>query len=74
MIAVDQVDLDVRAGEFVAVVGESGCGKSTMVFAIAQLLSSPALITGGEVMFRGQNLVAMTEASWPRSAGGTSPW
>ncbi len=61
VIAVDQVDLDVRAGEFVAVVGESGCGKSTMVFAIAQLLSSPALITGGEVIFRGQNLVAMTE-------------
>jgi peptide/nickel transport system ATP-binding protein len=63
VIAVDQVDLDVRAGEFVAVVGESGCGKSTMVFAIAQLLSSPARITGGDVLFRGQNLVAMTESA-----------
>ena len=42
-------------------VGESGCGKSTLLFAIAQLLSSPAAITGGSVTFQGQNLVAMSE-------------
>jgi peptide/nickel transport system ATP-binding protein len=59
--AVDNVDLDVHAGEFVGVVGESGCGKSTMLFAIAQLLSPPAAITGGSVSFHGQNLVTMTE-------------
>ncbi|MFC7620286.1 ABC transporter ATP-binding protein [Microlunatus sp. GCM10028923] len=63
LTAVDGVDLDVRPGEFVAVVGESGCGKSTMAFAIAQLLSPPARITAGEVRFRGQNLVTMTEAA-----------
>jgi peptide/nickel transport system ATP-binding protein len=61
VVAVDQVDLDVHAGEFVGVVGESGCGKSTLLFAIAQLLSSPAAITGGSVTFNGQNLVTMTE-------------
>ncbi len=59
--AVDGVDLQVRRGEFVGVVGESGCGKSTMLFAIAQLLSPPASITGGSVLFNGQNLVTMTE-------------
>jgi len=59
--AVDGVDLDVHAGEFVGVVGESGCGKSTMLFAIAQLLSPPAEITGGRVLFNGNNLVTMTE-------------
>ncbi len=59
--AVDRVDLTVRKGEFVGVVGESGCGKSTMLFAIAQLLSPPASITGGEVVFNGANLVTMTE-------------
>ena len=58
--AVDDVTLDVAKGEFVGVVGESGCGKSTLLFAIAQLLSDPAAITGGSVVFRGQNLVAMT--------------
>ncbi|TDW83821.1 peptide/nickel transport system ATP-binding protein [Kribbella pratensis] len=61
VVAVDHVDLDVHAGEFVGVVGESGCGKSTLLFAIAQLLSSPAAITGGSVTFQGQNLVTMNE-------------
>jgi peptide/nickel transport system ATP-binding protein len=59
--AVDGVNLDVHKGEFVGVVGESGCGKSTMLFGIARLLSPPAGITGGSVMFHGNNLVQMTE-------------
>ncbi|MFZ7089239.1 ABC transporter ATP-binding protein [Curtobacterium sp. RRHDQ10] len=59
--AVDAVDLTVRRGEFVAVVGESGCGKSTMLFGIAQLLSPPARITTGSVLFRGEDLVTMND-------------
>jgi peptide/nickel transport system ATP-binding protein len=59
--AVDGVDLDVSRGEFVGVVGESGCGKSTLLFAIARLLSPPAAIAGGTVVFKAQNLVTMTE-------------
>ncbi len=59
--AVDNVDLEVHQGEFVGVVGESGCGKSTMLFAIAALLSPPASVTAGSVKFHGQNLVTMTE-------------
>src|SRR3954469_4653331 len=61
VIAVDGVSFDVAAGEFVGVVGESGCGKSTMLFGIAGLLSPPAAIAGGSVEFHGHNLVTMTE-------------
>jgi peptide/nickel transport system ATP-binding protein len=59
--AVDHVDLEVHAGEFLGIVGESGCGKSTLLFAIAQLLSPPAGITQGSVLFRGRDLVQMTD-------------
>jgi peptide/nickel transport system ATP-binding protein len=62
VIAVEHIDLDVKQGEFVGIVGESGCGKSTLLFAIAQLLTSPARIAGGQVVFRGRNMVAMNEA------------
>ena len=55
------VNLSVQRGEFVGIVGESGCGKSTFLFGIAQLLSPPARISGGSVDFKGNNLVAMTE-------------
>ena len=58
--AVVQVDLGVRPGEFLGIVGESGCGKSTLLFAIAQLLSPPAEITSGRVVFRGQDLVRLS--------------
>ncbi len=59
--AVDQVSLELMPGEFLGVVGESGCGKSTLLFAIAQLLRAPAVITGGEVIFQGTNMVQMSE-------------
>src|SRR5579859_4496151 len=53
------VNLTVRPGEFVGIVGESGCGKSTLLFGIAQLHSAPARIAGGEVLFRGKDLVTL---------------
>jgi peptide/nickel transport system ATP-binding protein len=58
--AVDHVDLTVEAGEFLAIVGESGCGKSTLLFAIAQLLSPPAEISGGSVIFKGNDMVQLS--------------
>lgn len=58
--AVERVSLTVQAGEFLGIVGESGCGKSTLLFAIAQLLSPPAEITSGRVVFKGQDLVELS--------------
>ena len=60
--AVDSVSLDIRKGEFLAIVGESGCGKSTLLFSIAQLLTPPAEIAAGDVLFDGHDLVSMGES------------
>jgi len=61
VVAVDNVSFHLDPGEFIGIVGESGCGKSTLLFAIAQLLVSPAAITGGSVIFQGQNMVGLTD-------------
>ena len=62
VVAVDRVSFQLSVGEFIAIVGESGCGKSTLLFGIAQLLSSPARITGGSVIFQGRNMVGLTDS------------
>jgi len=58
---VDNANLTLERGEFLAIVGESGCGKSTLLFAISRLLSVPAEISAGSVMFHGENLVTLGE-------------
>ncbi|MDE3134424.1 MAG: ABC transporter ATP-binding protein [Acidobacteriota bacterium] len=58
--AVEDVSFTVAAGEFVGIVGESGCGKSTMLFGIAQLLSPPGEVTSGRVIFRGKDMVRLS--------------
>jgi peptide/nickel transport system ATP-binding protein len=57
--AVNGVSFTLGAGEFLGIVGESGCGKSTLLFAVAQLLSPPGEVTGGKVVFRGQDMVRL---------------
>jgi len=56
--AVDNVSFHVDRGEVIAIVGESGCGKSMTQLSIIQLIQSPpGRILGGEVNFNGQNLL-----------------
>ena len=62
MKAVDGLSLSVGAGETVALVGESGCGKSLSALSIMRLLPDPpARIVGGEVRLNGRDLVSMPE-------------
>jgi oligopeptide/dipeptide ABC transporter ATP-binding protein len=56
--AVDGVTYDVEEGETVAVVGESGCGKSVTALSIMRLVAEPAgKIVGGKILFQDQNLL-----------------
>ncbi|WP_437312366.1 MULTISPECIES: ABC transporter ATP-binding protein [unclassified Sorangium] len=59
--AVDNVSFDIAPGEVLGLAGESGSGKSTVAMAIMRLLRPPAVITGGRVLFAGQDVLSMTE-------------
>jgi len=59
--ALDGVSLDVAPGEVLGVAGESGCGKSTLAQAVMRILPPPAVITGGQVIFEGQDLLRLDE-------------
>jgi peptide/nickel transport system ATP-binding protein len=56
--AVDGVSLSIGPGEIVGLAGESGCGKSTLGNAVMHVLRPPAQVTGGRVLFDGENVVA----------------
>jgi len=57
--AVDRVSFTVEPGEFLGIVGESGCGKSTLLFGVAQLLSPPGEVVGGQAIFHGRDMVKL---------------
>ena len=68
--AVDNVTFDVDEGETVAVVGESGCGKSVSALSILRLVPwPPGKIIGGSINFRGQNLLEMSDEDIRRVRG-----
>ncbi len=60
--AVDGVSWDVQEGETVALVGESGCGKSVSALSVMRLVAPPAgRIDGGEIIYKGRDLLKLTE-------------
>jgi len=60
--AVDDVSWDVAECETVALVGESGCGKSVSALSIMRLVAGPAgRIVGGEILFKGRDLLGLSE-------------
>ena len=69
--AVDGVSFAVRAGEKVALVGESGCGKSVTALSIMRLVAQPpGEYAGGSIMFEDQDLLELPEREMRKIRGG----
>ncbi len=58
--AVDGVSFHINRAETLGIVGESGCGKSVTSFSILGLLSYPGRVTGGRILFKGQDLAKLS--------------
>jgi peptide/nickel transport system ATP-binding protein len=67
--AVDGIDLDIRSSEIFGLVGESGSGKSVTALSIMRLISPPGLVESGRVMFKGTDLLQLSETEMRKVRG-----
>ncbi len=67
--AVDGVNFEVYPGEVLGIVGESGCGKSVTSLSIMRLVAAPGKIAEGEIIFKGQNLLTLSEDEMTKVRG-----
>ncbi len=68
--AVDGISYDVNEAETVALVGESGCGKSVSALSTMRLIAAPAgRIVGGQIRFKGRDLLTLDEESMRKIRG-----
>ncbi|NTU75033.1 MAG: ABC transporter ATP-binding protein [Anaerolineaceae bacterium] len=67
--AVDGVNFNVREGEVLGLVGESGCGKSVTSLSIMRLIGVPGKIVSGEIIFEGRDLLKLPESEMVHMRG-----
>ncbi len=67
--AVNNVSFGVEKGEILAIVGESGSGKSVSSLSIMGLIRNPGKVTGGSIMFHGENLVGKSNKEMNKIRG-----
>jgi len=67
--AVRNVSFHVDTGEAIALVGESGCGKSVTALSIMQLVAPPGKVIDGEIFFNGRDLLKLGENQDATCAG-----
>lgn len=68
--AVDGVDLSIHYGETVALVGESGCGKSVFSMSLARLIPRPGYNPAGKILFKGTDVLEMNDRQLTGLRGG----
>ncbi len=68
--AVDDVSFAIEPGEVFALVGESGCGKTSVALALTRLLPSPPAVVSGRVVFDGRELLTIPEDELRSIRGG----
>jgi ABC-type glutathione transport system ATPase component len=68
--AARNVDLTIGRGESLGLVGESGCGKSTIAYAAMRYLGRAGRLVSGQILFEGRDLYAMSEAEIRQLRGG----
>lgn len=59
--ALDKISFQLRKGEMLGIVGESGCGKTTLMLSLMRLLPAAGRITNGQINFRGHDLLNLSE-------------
>lgn len=58
---IDEISFSIAEGAALGIVGESGCGKSMTSLSVMRLLPDRAVVQGGEILFKGENLLAKTQ-------------
>ena len=59
--AVDDVSFVMKKGQALGLVGESGCGKTTLAYSIMRLIPLPGKIVSGEILLNGENILSLDE-------------
>lgn len=67
--AVYDVNFDLEKGETLAIVGESGCGKTVSTMSVLSLLPETARITGGEIIYNGENILKYSNKQMQKIRG-----
>jgi len=67
--AVDRISLDIGRSETFGLVGESGCGKSTVALSIMRLVPNPGRIVGGQILFEDEDLLKKSEEEMRKIRG-----
>lgn len=67
--ALYDINLSLKEGEMLALVGESGCGKTVTAMSVLRLTAPNAKITSGEIIYKGENLLSLTDKEMQKIRG-----